>query len=213
MTGTTVFHLVRHGQTDWNLTGRWQGHSDVPLNAQGRRQAEHLARRLARDGARFDAFYASDLRRAWETAEIIGRAVGLRPVPTPALREIDLGTWAGKTREEIASGYPGLWERALAGEDIPRGGGETFAALQARVAAWLEGAADRHPGAVICAVTHGGCIRSILLHASGLTWTMREKIQPLSNASVTVVERRLNRWSILRINDEESARPEDGDPA
>jgi broad specificity phosphatase PhoE len=204
-----TIYLVRHGETDWNIAGRWQGHSNVPLNDEGRRQAERLACRLAEQATRFDALYSSDLSRAWETAEILGRAIDRSPVPAQALREIDLGAWSGKTHAEIARDYPDEWARARVGEDIPRGGGETFAALQARVAAWLDRAADHHAGGTICAVTHGGCIRSILLTARGLAWSERDKIAPLPNTSIAIVERVAGRWSIARINGEDGVRGAD----
>src|SRR5262245_53202123 len=97
----TVFYIIRHGETDWNLSGRWQGHADVPLNALGRAQAQRLAERLRREDTRLDSIYSSDLLRAWETALIIGDALGVAPRPLPALREIDVGAWSGLTRAEV----------------------------------------------------------------------------------------------------------------
>jgi broad specificity phosphatase PhoE len=207
--GACTVYLIRHGETDWNRTGRWQGHADVPLNAAGRQQALRLARRLADERVRFDALYSSDLSRAWETAEAVGGALGLRPVPSIALREIDLGAWAGKTHEEIAAAFPEQWQRMQADEDIPRGGGETFAAFQARVLDWLDRAAESHRGGKICAVAHGGCIRAVLLHALGLTWAERGHIPPIHNASITITERSSGGWKIVRMNDAAGIRDED----
>src|SRR5438874_12638863 len=85
--------LVRHGQSTWNREHRIQGQLDPPLSEDGRRQAELLGARLAR--RTFAAHFASDLKRAFETAEIIGAAVGMRPLPEPALRELSLGEWEG----------------------------------------------------------------------------------------------------------------------
>jgi len=200
-TSICTIYLIRHGETDWNREGRWQGYSDVPLSTAGRAQAARLARRLAGEGTRFDAMYSSDLSRAWETAIAIGGELGLRPAAAPALREIDLGAWAGKTRDEIARTFPGEWKRMQQNEDIPRGGGETFAGFQTRVLDWSHHAAQDHAGRTICAVTHGGCIRAILLHALGLSWAERDRIPPIANASITIVERSAGRWNIVRIND------------
>ncbi len=90
----TTFFVIRHGETDWNLNGRWQGHADVPLNQVGRVQARRLADRLLRDGARIDAIYSSDLKRAWETARAVAAALDLAPRLDPSLREIDVGSWS-----------------------------------------------------------------------------------------------------------------------
>jgi broad specificity phosphatase PhoE len=200
----TVF-LIRHGETEWNRGGRWQGHSDVPLSAAGREQASRLARRLAEEGTRFSALYSSDLSRAWDTAVAIGGALGLRPAAAPALREIDLGTWAGKTHAEIAAAHPDQWRMLQRNEDFPRGGGETFAAFQKRVLDWLDSAAEKHSGGRILAVTHGGCIRAVLLYALGLTWTEREKIPSIGNTSITIVERGASGWRIVQINNAQDA--------
>src|SRR5919108_2705992 len=101
---TTRIILVRHGETDWNATGRIQGHSDTPLNAVGREQAQRVAQRLASESVR--ALYSSDLARAFETATIIGQTLGLSVVTSPRLRERQYGAWEGLTSAEIQSRYP-----------------------------------------------------------------------------------------------------------
>jgi len=196
----STFYLIRHGETDWNLDGRWQGHSDVPLNAAGQLQALRLARRLAEEGVRFDALYSSDLSRARETAAALGGTLGRELHTAPALREIDLGTWAGKTLADIAAAYPDQWQKLQHNEDFPRGGGESFAAFQARVLGWLESAAEMHSGGKICVVTHGGWIRAALLHALGLTWGERDRIPAIGNGSITILEGAAGRWTVARMN-------------
>ncbi len=91
----TELLLARHGETDWNRERRWQGHADPPLNELGRAQARRLAEALA--GEQLEAIYASDLRRAHETAEIVGARLGLPVTSDPDLREIDVGSWSGLT--------------------------------------------------------------------------------------------------------------------
>ena len=104
--------LARHGETDWNRDGIWQGHGDPPLNELGRRQAAELAERMA--DVEIEALYSSDLRRAYETAEIVGRAKGVEITADPDLREMDVGSWSGLTTEEIATRFPEM--------DVPRRG-------------------------------------------------------------------------------------------
>ena len=100
----TTILLVRHGETDWNLERRWQGHIDRPLNDVGRAQARALADRL--DSEPFAAVYSSDLARARETAEIVAAAHGLPVHLDPRLREADVGEWSGLTADEIERRYP-----------------------------------------------------------------------------------------------------------
>ncbi|MBI3763708.1 MAG: histidine phosphatase family protein, partial [Chloroflexi bacterium] len=100
----TRLWLIRHGETDWNVEGRWQGQTDPPLNESGRAQAEALAAQLA--GIRIEAIYSSDLQRAHTTARIIARGLGL-PVRLDARwREIDQGEWEGLLVTEVAARYP-----------------------------------------------------------------------------------------------------------
>ena len=91
----TTILLVRHGETDWNLQRRVQGHSDTPLNDNGRAQALALADTL--DDVELDAVYASDLARAFETARIVAERRGLTVTSVPGLRERNFGTWEGLT--------------------------------------------------------------------------------------------------------------------
>ena len=191
--------LIRHGETEWNRDGRWQGHTDVPLSAVGRAQAARLARRLTAVGCHFDALYASDQSRAWETANLLGGALGLTPAAAPALREINLGYWAGHTKQEIASLYPAEWEQLEAGADIARGGGETFGGFQNRILEWLDPLIHKEVGRTVAVVTHGGVIRAILLHARGLAWKDRSRIPSIGNTSVSLVEIRDGTWKILAV--------------
>lgn len=135
----TTVYLIRHGETDWNMQGRWQGHVDVPLNEIGYRQARLLANRLARDGVRFEAIYSSDLARAYQTAWEIGTVLKVPVQLLPALREIDTGRWSGLTTDEVRTQFPDEWEQIMQGHDLPRGGGETIAALQRRVVMAVRG--------------------------------------------------------------------------
>ena len=155
--------LARHGETEWNRVGRWQGHADQPLNETGRRQAAELAARLAGDG--ITAVYSSDLARARETADAVASRLRLDVVEDEGLREIDVGSWSGLTRDEVRARFPDGYARWLAGE-IGHDG-ETREELTARVVPAVESIADAHPGELVLVVTHGGAIRALRRHAAG----------------------------------------------
>ncbi len=197
----TRFFLIRHGETDWNVTGRWQGHTDIPLNKIGLMQAQRLAARLRSEGQQFDAIYSSDLQRAWTTALAVGEVTGVVPQAVLALREINLGTWSGKTRPEIAAYDAETLARVDAGEDVPRGGAERLADLYERVSAALEQLAELHPQATLAVVTHGGTIRAALTHALRQNSDTIWHHEHIGNTSITVVRRTIDRWEIERIND------------
>ena len=155
--------LARHGETDWNRVGRWQGHADPPLNETGRRQAAGLADRLAGNG--IVAVYSSDLARARETARAVAHRLGLGVVEDPALREIDVGSWSGLTRAHVAERFPEGYARWLEGE-IGHDG-ETREQLAERVVGAATTIGGRHAGETVLVVTHGGVIRALRRHAAG----------------------------------------------
>jgi probable phosphoglycerate mutase len=154
--------LARHGETDWNRAGRWQGHADPPLNEVGREQASALAERLAGDGVA--AIYSSDLRRASETASVVAGRLGLPVFEDRGLREIDVGSWSGLTRAEVEQRFPAGFARWLDGE-IGHDG-ETREQLTERVVAAVERIAGAHPDGTVLVVTHGGAIRALRRHAA-----------------------------------------------
>jgi broad specificity phosphatase PhoE len=158
--------LARHGETDWNRESRFQGHADPPLNELGRQQAAELAEALAEE--EFAAVYSSPLRRALETAETVAARHALQAVPVEGLREVDVGSWQGLTRDEVELRYPEQFRRWL---DYGRGwdDGESYEEMGERVLAALEELAARHDGERILAVTHGGPIRAALARAQGIS--------------------------------------------
>ena len=145
--------LVRHGLTDWNIEGRYQGRLDIPLNAAGRRQAEALKPRLA--NTPFESVYSSPLQRAFETAQIIAHG---KPIRRDArLAEIDHGDWQGKTQREIATQWPHQWRAWKSGFDrFTPPGGESIADVQSRVREFL---AELKGEAILC-VSHGVVIQA-----------------------------------------------------
>src|SRR5215470_10504262 len=110
------FLLVRHGETTWNQENRWQGQADVPLSDAGRAQARLLAQRLLVDGRQVNAIYASDLSRAFETAEILSESLRIPPNPDSGWREMNIGIWSGLTTAEVIERHAEEWERLRAGE-------------------------------------------------------------------------------------------------
>lgn len=145
--------VLRHGESEWNASGRWQGQADVALTEEGRRQAATAALRLGT----FDAVVASDLQRAALTAAIIAEIIGVGPVILDSrLREADVGPWEGLTHPEVEEGWPGF----LAHHHRPEGF-EPYEAVAARATAALREVAAGHPGGEILVVTHGGLIRAL----------------------------------------------------
>ena len=172
----TTLILARHGETDWNRDGRWQGHADRPLNDAGRAQARKLAAEL--DDEPIAAVYSSDLARARETAEIIAAPRSL-PVRTDArLREVDIGRWSGLTLPEVEERYPRAVTRWRAGDPTHSfEEGETYAAMGERVVAALEEIAVRHPEDHVLVVLHGGPIRAVLAHEAGITYEEQRRLR------------------------------------
>jgi broad specificity phosphatase PhoE len=172
----TTIHLARHGETDWNRELRWQGHSDPPLNALGRRQARALAEAL--HGTSLAAVYSSDLARASETAEIVANRLDLPVKVEPALREIDVGSWEGLTLTEIEARFPeavARWEQEGAhGWE----GGESHDQMAHRVRAAVQSIAAKHEGDELLVVTHGGPIRALKAFAAGLDYPRDRRSVP-----------------------------------
>lgn len=179
----TELILVRHGVTAWNRERRFQGHTDRGLDDEGREQARRAAARLAREPV--DAIYASDLGRAWQTAEPLGEATGLAPRSEPALRERHYGAFEGRSHDELAHEAPeafARWERREPDFELP-GGGESLRAFDARVRATLVELAARHPGQRVVAVTHGGVLDCAYRAARGLALEAPRE-HALLNASI-----------------------------
>ena len=169
--------FVRHGQTEWNVTGRYQGQSDVQLTEEGRQQAQKLADNFPVD--EIAAIYASDLNRAMVTAEAIGRKFGLAVQPEAAFRELSFGEWEGLTYQQIVS----QWEDAMANfmqhpdiMEIP--GGESFPEVQRRAMTRLEELIKKHDGQTIVVVAHGAVLRTMLTAALHMPlqylWSIRQ---------------------------------------
>ena len=162
----TTLLFARHGETDWNREGRWQGWADPPLNDAGLEQARALAEQLR--SMPFDAVFSSDLRRAHETAEIVAAPHEVPVIADRGLREIDIGSWSGLTRAEIERRFP----------DGSRRDGETREQHLERVLATVQRIARAHAGARLLVVSHGGTMRVLRSHAGD------EPFHPIANCGV-----------------------------
>jgi broad specificity phosphatase PhoE len=159
--------LVRHGETDWNAEGRYQGQSNVPLNANGLAQAEALARRLS--GERFDAIYTSDLARATQTAEALAAVTGAPIFREPRLREIDQGEWEGMLLAEIEARYAEEFaRRRLDPLGMHPPGGETVGQVRERVLDVVREIHKTYPSGTVAVVSHGLAIALVKVHLAGL---------------------------------------------
>jgi broad specificity phosphatase PhoE len=192
--------LIRHAETLWNRERRWQGHADIPLTDNGLAQAARLGAHLRAEEPSVAVVYASDLRRASDTAREIADALGTAVVCDPKWREIAVGHWTGLNRDEIKERYGEEWRRIAAGEDLPRGGGETFAEFSTRVLEALGALRDRHPSECVAVVTHGGVVRALLLHVLGLPWIRMREVEAVGNTAVSEVVWADDRWHVVRRN-------------
>ncbi len=177
MTEPTRIIAIRHGETTWNVDARIQGHLDVPLNDTGRRQAALLAQALADEP--IAAIYASDLSRAWETAQCLARALEVDVTSEKGLRERCFGDFEGKTFAEIEVLLP---EQAMRWRkrdpEFAPSGGESLLNLRGRVIEAAERLAADHPGELIALVGHGGVMDVLYREATRLdlqaprTWAL-----------------------------------------
>ena len=156
--------LARHGQTAYNLEGRFQGQQPVPLDDTGREQAVELAERAVVHG--FVALWCSPLLRARETADVVAERLGLAPREDARLMETDAGDWTNRSFAEVRAQTPELFDAFIAGDPaFAFPGGESFAHQEVRVAAALEDVeAGELPALVVC---HGMVIRAALSQRVG----------------------------------------------
>jgi probable phosphoglycerate mutase len=192
----TRFCLVRHGETAWNAETRLQGHIDIPLNDIGRAQAQAAASSLATQS--FDALYSSDLSRTVETAAAAGALLRLEVRRTQSLRERCLGGFQGLTRAEAQARYPVEYARFRARDpdQPPPGEGESLRAFSARVEAAFASLAEKHRGATLLIVTHGGVLDIAHRLTTGQSLEGKRDFR-LLNAALNWIERRDGRWVLL----------------
>lgn len=190
----TSMLVARHGQSEWNALGRWQGQADPPLSDLGRTQALAAAERVGS----VDVVVASDLQRAVETAAIIARVLGVGPVMVEAgLRERDAGEWSGLTRDEIERDWPGYLDEHRYPPAF-----EATEVFHERIRAALDRVEAAYRGAEVLVVSHGGVIYGLeRLHGLGF-----ERIPNLGARHVVHHGDRLSLGERILLVDEEPLR-------
>jgi glucosyl-3-phosphoglycerate phosphatase len=190
--GAVRLVLWRHGQTHWNAERRFQGQSDVPLNARGHQQAQRAARFLA--ALRPHAIYSSDLTRAVGTAARLAELTGVAVQLDKDLRERHGGSWEGLTDTEIRSRYPEAYAAWIPPD------GEPVAAVAERAAEAFQRVADTlASGSVAVVVSHGAAISLGISRLLGLPENVRV-LGGLDNCAWSVLGRRTRRWRLLEHN-------------
>ncbi len=173
----TKIIFVRHGQTEWNVLGRYQGQTDIALSPLGIEQAETLAAHFPVD--KVEAVYSSDLVRAMTTARCVADRFGLTVEPRPELRELNFGDWEGLTYDEIVAKWPDALNNFFQHPDvleIPHG--ESFPKLRERALDAVEKIVACHPNQTVAVFAHGAILRTILTAALHMdlkyVWTIRQ---------------------------------------
>ncbi len=192
--------LLRHGVTDWNDGGRFQGQTDVPLNDTGRAQAAAAAEVLA--GFGITSVVASDLSRAAETARIVAARCALPVTSDPRLQEVNVGSWSGLSMDEVAQTVPDFRPALREGRDFRRSPeGETATEAGQRVAlALLDHAEAAADGEVLLAVGHGLSLRVGALLLMGLDYSYARLFRGLRNCHWVVLEPGSERWVLAGYN-------------
>ena len=169
--------LIRHGETDWNTETRIQGHTDIPLNAKGKWQAQRVGAALAEEG--LQAVYSSDLQRAHATAQAVAQACGLPLQVSTRLRERAFGRFEGRTFVEIESEWPEAAQRwRLRDPSFGPPGGESLQVFYERCVQAVHDLAAAHEGQAVAMVAHGGVLDCLYRAATGQalnaprTWVM-----------------------------------------
>lgn len=196
MTSPADTHLIaiRHGETEWNSQGRFQGHLDSVLNHDGLTQAKALGAYLARE--RFDLLLSSDLGRALQTASAIAMRTGHEIAVEPRLRERRMGIFQGLTPDEAQARYPDAYARFSSHDPdyvIPEG--ESMRQLFERSVACFTELAARHAGLTLAAVTHGGILAMLYRHTRAMSLQAPRDF-PLHNAGVNRFRHRLGAWQL-----------------
>ena len=199
MSESTKVILIRHGETEWNLSGRWQGHADSALSERGVSQAVALGERIKKES--IDHFYTSDLERAQHTSRLVGEPSGWVAEPMESLRERDLGVLEGLTTDEMIDKFPNEYQSFRNdGSDYQIPDGESFRQFYERCSQALEEVSFRHSGKRIGLVTHGGFLGAIFRYVLKIPLDA-ERNYVLLNCSVNRLEKTDKGWNLISWGD------------
>jgi len=194
----TRFCLVRHGETDWNVERRLQGHTDIDLNQHGVAQAEQMAKALKKINLQFDVLYTSDLLRAAKTAKAIEDLFGTSSITDQALRERHLGALQGLTMMDAPNREPELWAIHLRRDlEHDMRGGESIKQFAQRIHGALEKIRLQNLGKTILLVSHGGALDMMYRLASNQALEA-EKVVAVPNASLNWISHDGSCWKVDR---------------
>ncbi|MCC7119510.1 MAG: alpha-ribazole phosphatase [Anaerolineales bacterium] len=159
--------LARHGQTDWNIAGRYQGQSDIPLNPTGSQQAGRLAKRLSSET--IHAVYSSDLSRAKDTAQAIANFHPLTIQTDSRWRELSFGAWEGLNYQQMSAHSPEVFEKwMLDPQHISTPNGETLSELSRRVISAFDEIKSKHADQTVLVISHSGALQALLATLLGV---------------------------------------------
>ncbi|MEE1013924.1 MAG: histidine phosphatase family protein [Clostridia bacterium] len=195
----TTLVLVRHGQSEANLKGFYAGHTDADLTETGLQQAEKTAEYVVQNYT-VDKIYASDLKRAFKTAQAVGQKLHMEVIPCRELREIDAGDWEGLPFETLQRDHKeayGLWLSDI-GNSVCTGG-ESVKELGDRILRALTDIAEENPGKTVLVGIHATPIRVMQCLWSGLPLSSMQEIPWVSNASVTEVVYEDGNWELVKV--------------
>ena len=199
MSQNTIITLIRHGETEWNLSGRWQGHADSPLSPRGIAQAEALGERIKVE--QFDFYYSSDLGRAVHTAKLVGGPSEMVAISNKGLRERDLGVLEGLNTKEMLDRYPDIYKSFRNdGPEFVVPGGESFLQFYERCAASIEEIANKHCGSKIALVTHGGVLGAVFRYVLKIDLNADRNFV-LLNCSLNRIEKKEKVWNLVSWGD------------
>ncbi|MGD9202308.1 MAG: histidine phosphatase family protein [Chitinispirillia bacterium] len=190
----TLLYVVRHGETEWNLSGKQQGHMDSPLTNHGIQQAYALAKVL--QGRNIEFIYSSDLGRALKTAEIIGKSLSLSVKTEERLRERNLGTLQGLTMDEWQNQFPQEWKAFISGDpDYCFPNGESARQRYERTVNCVESIVKQHKNRTVLIVTHGGVLSGLFYRTFNIPFSTPRNFS-LFNATINLFSVSNGNWRL-----------------
>ena len=196
-----LLYLTRHGETIWNRLGKTQGIQDTSLTDLGRIQAKKLGQQLKKNN-NINAIYCSDLLRARETAEIIGKEISIEPTSSSLLREVAFGNWEGLSIPEIEEQYSGQLARWRNELTFAPEGGESLLAVQDRIVSFIKMIKEKHQNSDdnILIVSHAATTKVIILSLIGIPLSLLTHFK-ISQASLSLLNVQQDGSSIIYLND------------